>query len=59
MTFDPLDGSSIISCNWSVGSIFGIWKNSEEYNYNIIKLIIINRKLIGKTGKDLLGSVVA
>ena len=24
--FDPLDGSSIVDCNWAVGSIFGVWK---------------------------------
>ncbi|KAK3935429.1 fructose-1,6-bisphosphatase class 1/Sedoheputulose-1,7-bisphosphatase [Diplogelasinospora grovesii] len=26
VAFDPLDGSSIIKPNWSVGSIFGIWE---------------------------------
>jgi fructose-1,6-bisphosphatase len=26
VTFDPLDGSSIIDTNGAVGSIFGIWK---------------------------------
>ena len=26
VTFDPLDGSSIIDCNFSVGSIFGVWR---------------------------------
>jgi sedoheptulose-bisphosphatase len=26
--FDPLDGSSIVDCNWSVGSIFGIYDKS-------------------------------
>jgi sedoheptulose-bisphosphatase len=30
VTFDPLDGSSIVGCNWTVGSIFGIWKNDEK-----------------------------
>ena len=25
VAFDPLDGSSIISTNWTVGAIFGIW----------------------------------
>ncbi|KAL8439916.1 hypothetical protein Efla_004841 [Eimeria flavescens] len=24
--WDPLDGSSIVDCNWSVASIFGIWQ---------------------------------
>lgn len=26
--FDPLDGSSIVDCNFAVGSIFGIWEGS-------------------------------
>jgi fructose-1,6-bisphosphatase I len=26
VTFDPLDGSSNIDCNVSVGTIFGIWR---------------------------------
>ena len=30
VTFDPLDGSSIIGTNWTVGSIFGIWPNDER-----------------------------
>eukprot|EP00760_Papus_ankaliazontas_P024468 PhM_4_TR232/c0_g1_i1/m.47752/K01100/E3.1.3.37; sedoheptulose-bisphosphatase len=25
VAYDPLDGSSIIEANWSVGSIFGVW----------------------------------
>ena len=28
MTYDPLDGSSIIDTNFSVGSIFSIWPNN-------------------------------
>ncbi|KAI1436953.1 sedoheptulose-1,7-bisphosphatase [Xylaria sp. CBS 124048] len=28
LAFDPLDGSSIIAPNWSVGSIIGIWANT-------------------------------
>ncbi|CDJ42603.1 sedoheptulose-1,7 bisphosphatase, putative [Eimeria tenella] len=28
--WDPLDGSSIIDCNWSVASIFGIWRIGEN-----------------------------
>ena len=43
ITFDPLDGSSIIGCNWTVGTIVGIW----EYD---------DRILIGKKGKDLIAS---
>lgn len=38
VTFDPLDGSSIIDTNFSVGSIFGIWDVET---------------LIGATGRDL------
>lgn len=38
VTFDPLDGSSIIDTNFSVGSIFGIWDVDN---------------LIGATGRDL------
>jgi fructose-1,6-bisphosphatase I len=30
VTFDPLDGSSNIDCNVSVGSIFGIYKKAEN-----------------------------
>jgi len=29
--FDPLDGSSIIGLNWTVGSIFGVWPSDEKY----------------------------
>merc|ERR1711990_703463 len=25
VTFDPIDGSSVIDCNFTVGSIYGIW----------------------------------
>ena len=30
VTFDPLDGSSIIGSNWTVGSIIGIWRSDEN-----------------------------
>ena len=30
MTYDPLDGSSIIDTNFSVGSIFSIWPTNEH-----------------------------
>ena len=44
VTFDPIDGSSVIDCNFSVGSIFGIW----------------NCKTIeGKTGKNLVGAALS
>jgi sedoheptulose-bisphosphatase len=42
--FDPLDGSSIVDCNWSVGSIFGVWKSGA---------------IIGRTGRDQILSAVA
>ena len=41
---DPLDGSSIIDANFSVGSIFGIWPGT---------------KLVGRTGREQLASAVA
>lgn len=30
VTFDPLDGSSIIGPNFAVGTIFGVWKNCDK-----------------------------
>jgi len=41
VTFDPLDGSSIIDTNFSVGTIFGIWDTEE---------------IIGASGRDLVFS---
>lgn len=38
VAFDPLDGSSIIDTNFSVGTIFGVWKGD---------------KLVGQSGKDI------
>ena len=35
VTFDPLDGSSIIDTNFSVGSIFGVWKGSQVVGQKI------------------------
>ena len=32
LAFDPLDGSSIIAPNWSVGTIIGIWTGSSALN---------------------------
>lgn len=29
VAYDPLDGSSLIDANFAIGSIFGIWENSE------------------------------
>ena len=44
VTFDPIDGSSVIDCNFSVGSIYGIWNTKE---------------LEGKTGRSLVGAALA
>lgn len=44
MAFDPLDGSSIVDTNFSVGTIFGVWPGDE---------------LIGVTGRQQVGCVVA
>jgi len=32
VSFDPLDGSSIVDCNLAVGTIFSIWKGNELTN---------------------------
>jgi sedoheptulose-bisphosphatase len=32
VAFDPLDGSSIIAANWSVGTIIGVWANETALN---------------------------
>lgn len=42
VTFDPLDGSSIIDVNWTVGTIFAIWPNKND--------------LQGLTGHDIITS---
>ncbi len=44
VAFDPLDGSSLVSANLTIGSIFGIWEGCE---------------LVGKKGKDLIASAYA
>lgn len=30
VTFDPLDGSSIVDTNFAIGSIFSIWKTDSR-----------------------------
>jgi sedoheptulose-bisphosphatase len=40
VTFDPLDGSSIISNNWTIGAIVAIWPKDKD-----------DQVLIGKTGR--------
>jgi len=42
--FDPLDGSSIIDANFSVGSIFGVWEG---------------KHLLGRTGRQQVASAVS
>lgn len=44
VTFDPIDGSSVIDCNFSVGTIYGIWDTKD---------------LEGKTGRKLVGAALA
>lgn len=44
VTFDPIDGSSVIDTNFSVGSIYGIWATTD---------------LEGKTGRSLVGAALA
>lgn len=44
VTFDPIDGSSVIDCNFSVGSIFGIWAT---------------KNVIGATGRDMCGAALS
>lgn len=48
VTFDPLDGSSIIDTNGAVGSIFAIWKRDPT-----------QESLDGYTGKDIVGSALS
>lgn len=43
VTFDPLDGSSIIGTNFAVGTIVAIWKSDEKL-------------LIGKKGRDMVSA---
>jgi sedoheptulose-bisphosphatase len=44
VTFDPIDGSTVIDANFSISSIFGIWATSD-----------IN----GKSGRDVCGAALA
>lgn len=43
VAFDPLDGSSIVACNWAVGTIVGIWEA---------------KRLVGVCGREMVGAVV-
>jgi len=44
--FDPLDGSSIVDCNFAVGSIFGIWPST----------CLKGGSMLGSCGRDQVGS---
>ncbi|EGG23287.1 D-fructose-1,6-bisphosphate 1-phosphohydrolase [Cavenderia fasciculata] len=56
VTFDPLDGSSNIDCNVSVGSIFAIWpKVSKDNNYSDKDVLRKGREMIA-AGYALYGS---
>jgi fructose-1,6-bisphosphatase len=44
VTFDPLDGSSIVDCNFTVGSIYAVWPRGD---------------LTQMTAKDMLGAAVS
>lgn len=44
VTFDPLDGSSIIDTNFTIGSIFAIWPKGD---------------LTKMTGRDIVGGALA
>jgi sedoheptulose-bisphosphatase len=44
VTFDPIDGSSVIDSNFAVGSVFGIWGCTD---------------LIGKKGREMVGACIS
>ena len=44
VTFDPLDGSSVVDTNFTIGSIFAIWPKGD---------------LLKMTGRDIVGSALA
>ena len=45
VTFDPIDGSTVMDSNFSVASVFAIWENEGN--------------LDGKTGRDMVGAALA
>jgi fructose-1,6-bisphosphatase len=51
VTFDPLDGSSVIDANFAVGSIFAIWKRKPGVGEE--------EHMLGFTGKDVIGAALA
>lgn len=46
VTFDPLDGSSIIGSNFTVGTIFGVWVNCDKKVIFIKIIYILNYKYL-------------
>jgi fructose-1,6-bisphosphatase len=45
VTFDPIDGSTVMDSNFSVASVFAIWEAQGELN--------------GLTGRNMVGSALA
>ena len=67
VAFDPVDGSSIIASNWSVGSIFGIWPGGRLLGqhgrsqvaalygvYGPRTILVISRPVIGGPASQLI-----
>ncbi|PFH37261.1 sedoheptulose-1,7-bisphosphatase [Besnoitia besnoiti] len=53
LCWDPLDGSSIIDCNWAVGTIVSIWRVGHHgVQWNGAET------LIGKTGRQQVASLI-
>lgn len=44
VTFDPIDGSSVIDSNFAVGSVYGIWKCKD---------------LLAKNGREMVGACLS
>ncbi len=55
VTFDPLDGSSNIDCLVSIGSIFGVWKKSENEEVTAQSALRAGRQMVA-SGYALYGS---
>jgi len=52
VTFDPLDGSSVLEANFAVGSIFAIWKRRTDK-------VEDKDHMIGFTGMDVIGAALS
>lgn len=47
VTFDPLDGSSIIGSNFCVGTIVAIWPHDDKYPYSHkLDSLLVKREVI-------------